>query len=700
FLRCGGVEVRWICTGGEYKSLSELAVPLADGHQTGQRREKPKSGFVAAAGGYSASVRPGGYSASARPVHHAPCLVNGIALFEGAAWSPDPCSVCRCRNGAVHCHAIACPGTVRASRPVVQQQKPPQGKEPNSASQGKHSPVGVKPPTTMGAVTAADRPSAFPKKQAPPPKKSQEVAAKPAWPDRKHHVVGGVRFMERRRFDTDDHDDDDYMDDNSDIDDDEDDDRTILNSPSRQWGALSANRPPTYAASRPALPPPKRPVTPPTRQYVAPPAGQPAASQRGSGQRVIHPYPHMASLPTGCLMSQSLIACGSTGLSHLPLLKDPGIRALYLADNKISKIPTWALAGLPNLEWLDLSKNQLNDASLGVDVFRNLTKLRRLNLDGNNLTKIPPLPLSLLELKINDNKLSGLTPHTFKGLFQLLTLELEDNHFHDGNVSPLAFRTLGKLIYLRLDDNDFRAIPSGLPASLQELHLSDNRIEVVHAGLLNKTVNLRVLNLSHNKIREDRIAPRAWIHLRKLESLDLSHNKLVHVPSFLPAGLRQLTLHHNQIERIPAYVFGHLRPGLDSLHLSYNRLREDGISEMSFLGLYHSLTELLLDHNRLQAIPRGILQLQTLQVLRLNHNYIKPHAESVGLVFRVCCVSPYSSVSMNALCDTTAREDSPLLSVHLENNLIDRRLVPPTALSCIRNYHSVLLRPQRHEQIY
>uniref|UniRef100_A0A4W4ESL4 Si:dkey-6n6.1 n=1 Tax=Electrophorus electricus TaxID=8005 RepID=A0A4W4ESL4_ELEEL len=553
-------------------------------------------------------------------VHHAPCLVNGIALFEGAAWSPDPCSVCRCRNGAVHCHAIACPGT---------------------------------------GVT---------------------------------HIHTHIR-----RFDTDDHDDDDYMDDNSDIDDDEDDDRTILNSPSRQWGALSANRPPAYAASRPALPPPKRPVTPPTRQYVAPPAGQPAASQRGSGQRVIHPYPHMASLPTGCLMSQSLIACGSTGLSHLPLLKDPGIRALYLAgdsltvrlfmffsviDNKISKIPTWALAGLPNLEWLDLSKNQLNDASLGVDVFRNLTKLRRLNLDGNNLTKIPPLPLSLLELKINDNKLMAYEKLClFAGLFQLLTLELEDNHFHDGNVSPLAFRTLGKLIYLRLDDNDFRAIPSGLPASLQELHLSDNRIEVVHAGLLNKTVNLRVLNLSHNKIREDRIAPRAWIHLRKLESLDLSHNKLVHVPSFLPAGLRQLTLHHNQIERIPAYVFGHLRPGLDSLHLSYNRLREDGISEMSFLGLYHSLTELLLDHNRLQAIPRGILQLQTLQVLHLNHNYI-------------------NSVSMNALCDTTAREDSPLLSVHLENNLIDRRLVPPTALSCIRNYHSVLLRPQRHEQIY
>lgn len=48
---------------------------------------------------------------------------------------------------------------------------------------------------------------------------------------------------------------------------------------------------------------------------------------------------------------------------------------------------------------------------------------------------------------------------------------------------------------------------------LQELHLSDNKIEVVHSGLLNKTTSLRVLNLSQNRIREDRIHPRAWIHL-------------------------------------------------------------------------------------------------------------------------------------------------------------------------------------------
>lgn len=105
----------------------------------------------------------------------------------------------------------------------------------------------------------------------------------------------------------------------------------------------------------------------------------------------------------------------------------------------------------------------------------------------------------------------------------------------------------------------------------------------------------------------------------KLEALDLSYNRLVHVPSFLPRGLRRLTLHHNRIERIPGYVFMHMKPGLEVLHLSHNSLREDGIRGVSFLGLQASLAELLLDHNQLQAVPQGLLGLRALQVLSLSH---------------------------------------------------------------------------------
>ncbi|XP_032066603.1 extracellular matrix protein 2-like [Thamnophis elegans] len=391
--------------------------------------------------------------------------------------------------------------------------------------------------------------------------------------------------------------------------------------------------------------------------------------------------PIMPSLPPTCLLSEHAIACGNAHLERVPKLTDPVLKTLYLAENEINNIPSGVFLGLPNLEWLDLSKNKLKSTRLHPEAFKNLTKLKRLNLDGNQLTSIPALPSSLHELKLNDNNLAGLQRQSFRGLFKMLTLELEGNQLHDGNVPPAAFRALGRLIYLRLDRNHFRTVPSGLPASLQELHLDSNHIEEVTEGVLNRTPNLTVLVLSNNKLEEHRIASRAWIDLLKLEALDLSHNRLVHVPSFLPRCLKQLALHHNRIERIPGYVFAHMKPGLEFLHLSHNVLQDEGVHAVSFLGLHRSLAELLLDNNQFQAIPRGIIKLKGLQVLRLSHNRIR-------------------HVPLNSVCDTRVSEDSNIVSVHLENNLIDRRRIPPTAFSCIKAYHSVILRPQQNEEDY
>ncbi|XP_072482120.1 extracellular matrix protein 2-like isoform X2 [Notamacropus eugenii] len=380
-----------------------------------------------------------------------------------------------------------------------------------------------------------------------------------------------------------------------------------------------------------------------------------------------------------CHLSEASISCGRVNLKAIPLLYDPGLKNLYLAENEISKIPADIFHGVPNLEWLDLSKNKLDTQGIHPDVFKNLIRLKRLNLDGNSLSAIPELPGSLQELKVNDNNLQGLQKTSFRGLTKLLTLEAEGNQLHDGNIYPLTFQPLKSLIYLRLNRNRLRGIPQGLPATLQELHLDTNNIEEVNEHVLNKSRSLSLLVLSNNRIQEDRIAPRAWIDLPKLESLDLSHNRLVHVPSFLPRGLIQLTLHHNQIERIPGYVFAHMKPGLEFLHLSYNSLRDDGIHTVSFLGLRWSLVELLLDNNQLQAIPRGILSLKRLQVLHLSHNKIR-------------------HVPLNSVCDTRVSQDSKLISMRLENNLIDRRQIPPTAFSCIKAYQSVVLKPQQNEE--
>lgn len=65
---------------------------------------------------------------------------------------------------------------------------------------------------------------------------------------------------------------------------------------------------------------------------------------------------------------------------------------------------------------------------------------------------------------------------------------------------------------------------------------------------------------------------------------------------------------------------------------------------------------------------------------------------------RLCHPPLHRHVPLNSICDTRVARDSKLISTHLENNLIDRRRIPPTAFSCIRAYHSVVLQPQQGEE--
>ncbi|XP_036752780.1 extracellular matrix protein 2 isoform X2 [Manis pentadactyla] len=347
----------------------------------------------------------------------------------------------------------------------------------------------------------------------------------------------------------------------------------------------------------------------------------------------------------------------------------------YRQGNPITSVPDEAFNGLPNLERLDLSKNNITSAGMGPKAFKLLNKLMRLNLDGNKLVEIPSkLPSTLEELKINENNLQAIDEERLSDLNQLVTLELEGNSLSEANVNPLAFKPLKSLAYLRLGRNKFRIIPQGLPASTEELYLENNNIEEITEICFNHTRKISIIVLRYNKIEENRIAPLAWINQENLESIDLSYNRLYHVPSYLPKSLLHLVLLGNQIERIPGYVFGHMEPGLEYLYLSFNKLSDDGMDRVSFYGVYHSLRELFLDHNDLKSIPPGVPDMKALHFLRLNNNKIR------NILPEQICSAEYG--------------DSTLGHLHLENNYIKTREISSYAFSCIRSYSSIVLKPQ------
>ncbi|POI32550.1 hypothetical protein CIB84_003699 [Bambusicola thoracicus] len=297
-------------------------------------------------------------------------------------------------------------------------------------------------------------------------------------------------------------------------------------------------------------------------------------------------------LPAACSTSESTVSCINTKLTQIPPISDPDLTSLDLTGNIITTISNEAFNGIPNLEWIDLSKNNISS--------------------------------------------SGISPHAFK-----------------------------------------------------ELYLENNQIEEVSEICFNHTRKINVIVLKHNKLEEHRIAPLAWINQENLESIDLSYNKLYHVPSYLPKSLLHLILIGNQIERIPGYVFGHMKPGLEYLYLSFNKLTDDGIDPVSFFGAYHSLRELFLDHNDLKSVPFGIEEMRKLRFLRLNNNKIRTVPPE-----RICRTHLHDD-DVHYDSEEDEGEDSRLEHVHLENNYINTRQLSPHSFSCIRSYCSVVLKPQK-----
>ena len=63
-----------------------------------------------------------------------------------------------------------------------------------------------------------------------------------------------------------------------------------------------------------------------------------------------------------------------------------------------------------------------------------------------------------------------------------------------------VFEKIPALLYLYAHHNQLKEVPSGLPASLEQLRLSKNRISKIPTGAFSKMGNLTLLDLYHNQV--------------------------------------------------------------------------------------------------------------------------------------------------------------------------------------------------------
>nr|XP_027102571.1 receptor-like protein EIX2 isoform X2 [Coffea arabica] len=311
------------------------------------------------------------------------------------------------------------------------------------------------------------------------------------------------------------------------------------------------------------------------------------------------------------------------------------------------------LAGLSNLEHLDMSRVNLSLASnwqevintipslveihfpscqldlishhLGRNTFvfhANFSSLTVLDLSGNFIGYVIPRWIfsltALASLDLSDNSFKGPLPRGSWNLTSLQHLDLSFNHLNGSLPDELIH--LNNLISLNLGWNHFEGSLDGIWnwSSLTSLDLSYNNFTTFLPSQLSTLTALISLDLATNHFRGS--IPSSIANISKLQHLDLYDNNL---SSSLPSEVFTLkdlisldTSGNHLIGPIP-YAVGNCTK-LEILSLFDNALSG---SVPSNLGKLSSLEHWDVSNNKLTGtLPESFWQLSKLEDLRIHNN--------------------------------------------------------------------------------
>lgn len=301
---------------------------------------------------------------------------------------------------------------------------------------------------------------------------------------------------------------------------------------------------------------------------------------------------------------------------------DARIRSLDLSTNLIRQLHTLAL---PYLEQLDLSSNQLD--LISERAFEKLTRLEGLNLSrnllSNNLASSSKALQWVSKLRTLDLSVNALGDDAAERF--LRNKPFLDQLWMTGNVltrlSQNLFNESRRLRYVALDNNMISVIEQGTfePLSkLETINLAKNNLAFICDFKLN---HVKYLNLSRNSIEffithEDN-------KFYKLETLDLSHNKLLYFP-IVPkmSDLKYLYLQNNMIGALDSEA-----DMIVEVNALYEDMKQDRLVMKNNLHANWRLMPLVyidLSYNHFRSFPLETLgRLSSLQTLNFSHNCLQ-----------------------------------------------------------------------------
>ncbi len=257
------------------------------------------------------------------------------------------------------------------------------------------------------------------------------------------------------------------------------------------------------------------------------------------------------------------------------LYRFPNLEELDLSKNELTELPLRLTADLPNLKRLSLLENEVDDSHM---FFAKNTHLEALNVQYNKLTHVPK--------SISKNRHLG-------------SLWLGHNSINSLDVKPL--KRLKRLYDLNLYEVGLTSIPKKIW----------------------KLKHLTILDLYHNELST---LPRQMGKMKRLEQLAVANNNLTELPKEL-AKLPRLAIlfaHHNKLTQLPG----------EMAHLTNLRLLDIGTNQFSELPpvilSLPDLEDLDLSKNNIQTLPPALAQMKKLKKLYMRSNPITKDDAKVG----------------------------------------------------------------------
>ncbi|XP_035488492.1 prolargin [Scophthalmus maximus] len=293
-----------------------------------------------------------------------------------------------------------------------------------------------------------------------------------------------------------------------------------------------------------------------------------------------------------------------------------------------------------------------------------------LNCENRNIRVIPVIPSRTHYLYLQNNYILEVKAEAFVNATEIRWVNLANNRIH--RIDKQVFEKIPALLYLYVHRNQLKEVPSGLPASLEQLRLGKNRISKIPAGAFSKMGNLTLLDLYHNQLSDSDLGKNTFKDLKNLMQLNLAHNILKKMPDGVPGGLIQLFLDRNRIDDIPKDYFKGFSH-LAFVRLNYNQLSDKGVPKAVFN--ISTLLDLQLAHNQLSSVP---LFNSHLEHLHLNDNSI----ESINGTL-ICPNGLQAEPSDDTLVPK-------LRYLRLDGNHLSPP-IPLDVIMCFRHLHSIVI---------